>query len=794
MRFLVIAAWPRPRPLDWALCAVLALGLMIALPRLGNAQRISYTIIPSAEYVTWDSDLAIDDDWLAGGRLALRFGPYVELAPFYLTRRGLDLDADRADDVFGVPTAGLSPDVEHIGAKVQANFGHRGLIPFLRLGGGVIRFDPGNGPRRDRVAVSYGGGLRFGLTWLQGEIFAEQLSFRLEPSRLFAPGTPTTGQAPQHNNVSYGAALMVPLSEVDPDAPVEGIRGTSAPLEPFVGRLNYAGGFGLEDQDLFGVRAGIDFSQLFGVRGFYWRGADDGFSETTEISGYGAEAQFNLNAGPGVSPFLIVGGGRIDYGSGFNVPAGGVADDQTAVILGAGATFQLWNRVGLNLAWRDYIMSIDQPIEQAGDPDDLTHNTVLTGGLTIAIGGSSVDLEEERARTQRELREARAQIQRLREQRALRTRADSARWEQLMARLDSLGEDTTVITRDLARDTTPTGVIADATTDSIMQLMQSGTRLVVAPAPIQGEVIFRYGLPPASPRRTTTGRPGDERAAEEQLSLEAIRAVVREEIQADSTRQRQMAVTPPQPTVPAQPPQQPTPPVPPQPQQVQPQPVQPQQMPRTDTTIVQLPEGTLSAREFDARLSEMERRLTERLEALEGRLRAQAAQAPAPTTRQEAVTQRESPGQVQEPSRSLFARLGDFQTRDLRPFVGTTLGDDETQFVLDARANLGPLRPDSPFQLWPEVALTFGNGERSLLALANLQYPVPFLGSGNPFQPYLIGGLGIFSETGVALNTALGANYDIRQGRGSPLYAFLEWQGINLFDYSRLLVGLSVGR
>lgn len=761
MPYGVLAALPRAR------LRMMVAGVVAALlaPLAGGAQQISFTLVPVGEYVTWDNALALEDDWLAGARLSLRFGPFIELSPFYLTRRGLDLDPDRADAVFGVPAASVSPNIEHFGAKLQANFGRQGLIPFLRVGGGIVRLDPETAPRQDRVAVSAGGGLRFGLTWLQGELFAEQLAFRIDPGRVFTTGTPTPGRAPLQRNVVYGAALMVPLSDVDQSVPTPGLRGTTAPIEPFIGRLNYSGDR-LPDQDLFGIRAGIDFSQLVGLRAFYWRGADDNFRETDAVSGYGAEAQFNLNTGPGIAPFLIVGGGRLDYGSSFTGPGGVVPDDQTTLILGGGATFRLWNRLGLNVAVRDYILSIDAPLDATGDPDDLTHNTVISGGLTIAIGGDVVSREELRERREQP---ARVDIQRLHAQ------IDSLRREAAVAerpreRVDTADRQRAVATGD---------VVIDTLSRTLQEEAAGRARLVVAPAPTQGEVIFRYGFPPTEPARDTAAE------AQDRITLDDIRNVVRAELRADTTAVR-VPAAPQQVAPPAQPPTQPIQP----PTQPAPPPARPA-VPQADTAARQVPAGTLGAEEFVQRLAAFERRITQRLEALEERLRLEARAAQAP---RETPTQRESPGAVQEPSRSLFARLADFQSEDLRPFIGTTL-TDETQFVVSARADLGPLTPESAFRLWPEIAFSFGSGERSLLALANLQYPFPAFGGGGAFQPYVVGGLGIFSETAVALNTAIGANYDLRSGRGgSPLYAFLELQGLNLFDYSRVLIGLSMNR
>ena len=94
----------------------------------------------------------------------------------------------------------------------------------------------------------------------------------------------------------------------------------------------------------------------------------------------------------------------------------------------------------------------------------------------------------------------------------------------------------------------------------------------------------------------------------------------------------------------------------------------------------------------------------------------------------------------------------------------------------------------------PEVAIEFGNGDRSLLALVNLQYAPFGFGPANSIRPYLIGGLGLFSETLVAANTGIGVSYDVQRGRGVPFLVFGEYQGLNLFQYERLLFGFSLTR
>jgi hypothetical protein len=88
-----------------------------------------------------------------------------------------------------------------------------------------------------------------------------------------------------------------------------------------------------------------------------------------------------------VSPYLIVGAGQIDFGNDFRDSLGQARRDLTSFILGGGASLRLTDRVRLNGAIRDYIMTTDESLDDVASTGDLTHNTMLTAGLTISFGG-----------------------------------------------------------------------------------------------------------------------------------------------------------------------------------------------------------------------------------------------------------------------------------------------------------------------------------------------------------------------------------------------------------------------
>jgi hypothetical protein len=141
-----------------------------------------------------------------------------------------------------------------------------------------------------------------------------------------------------------------------------------------------------------GVRTGIDFGPLVGLRAFYWRGINDGFNRTQGVQGYGGEAQFALNAGPGVNPFLIAGAGQVDFLPSYGRTAEGGAAivrpaDQTALIVGGGVKIPVGQRLKLTGAARNWLAAAGGRTQDAATTGQLRSNWQYSVGLSFGIGG-----------------------------------------------------------------------------------------------------------------------------------------------------------------------------------------------------------------------------------------------------------------------------------------------------------------------------------------------------------------------------------------------------------------------
>lgn len=386
--------------------AALALGagiLPAMLPAGAGAQDLRYSLTPTAEQVSWDNALGLDNTLLYGGRLGFVYGRRVELQGFYLTNQGADAkvrDLYSRLNVSNPPqNAGLG--VRNYGAAFVYNFALGGFTPFLRAGGSVLRFEPDGGRRSDRVAFNYGGGLRFGKPGgLRFNVFAEDLRFRIDRTLLLAlPAGATPPVDVDANklrsNLTYGAGLSVPLgggAATYDDTPQYQLGNVALPVEAFAGQHNFASSSGLPRQYVAGVRTGIDFGPLVGLRAYYWRGVNDNFNRQQGVQSYGGEAQFALNAGPGINPFLIGGAGQINFLDSYDggrpggIPVPRPAD-QTALILGGGVKIPIGTRFQLTGAARNYLAARGGTTQNVAEASQLRSNWQYSAGLSFGLGG-----------------------------------------------------------------------------------------------------------------------------------------------------------------------------------------------------------------------------------------------------------------------------------------------------------------------------------------------------------------------------------------------------------------------
>lgn len=400
-------------------CGVLAVALGLSLMTNGAANALphglSISAAPTVDYIMWDDDLGLEDVALYGGRLSLNFGRLVALQGHYFTNDNVDTDlrSIRYDGNEIAFDRDQELRVNRYGGDLMLSLGFgQAFVPFIKVGGGIMQFRPDEGNKFDVIALNAGGGIRFAfLDRLQAQVHVEDVMFRLD-RRHFIPaasdvldGLPVDPDRDDiRHNLTFGGGLIFNLGGHSPDQESDldrairsrydgGLFGASWPVEFYVGQVKFDPKAGLEDQAHAGVRTGLNFGQLVGLRGYYWRGIADDFGRFEDVQSYGGEAQFNLNSGQGAIPYLLLGAGQLDFLSDYRDESGNERADRTMLIAGGGLGFTLGRHFRVNAAVRDYIFT-ESESSQLAEPEELLHNWSYSAGLTFLFGGRRADRGE----------------------------------------------------------------------------------------------------------------------------------------------------------------------------------------------------------------------------------------------------------------------------------------------------------------------------------------------------------------------------------------------------------------
>jgi hypothetical protein len=192
------------------------------------------------------------------------------------------------------------------------------------------------------------------------------------------------------------------------------------------------------------------------------------FDATSRLRGYGGEAQFNLNSAPGLAPFIVLGGGRMDFMDGFREEQfDATPDDQNFLVAGGGVGIRLTDNFRLNLAARDHMFS-EVDLENLAQPDQLQHNWMFSAGVAYAVGRSAPD-----TRTMPQPVRAPAE-------------ADQPARDDTEQRASATDNRDASAESGMTRETTTTDSSALATATSSDRILQ-------IPVPERGELYVRYG-------------------------------------------------------------------------------------------------------------------------------------------------------------------------------------------------------------------------------------------------------------------------------------------------------------
>lgn len=730
------------------LLVLLCLGGPIAFGTPAGAQDITYTVMPTYNRIFWDDSAGVDDTDQLGANLAVGFGRFISLQGYYLTA-----ETDRFLDPLGLDDdledfATQPIDLRSYGAEVMVNLSDGGWVPFLVGGGGLLDFQPDSGSSARRVNLRYGGGLRGTLSDLvTAEVSVQRSRYVSELPLLGTDGVsnPASEERTFHNTelraglgIKLGGGYGPRSAAVDRDVSRfwdDPLGGLAFPIEPIAGLQTFDNATPLEDQELIGVRSGLDFGRFIGLRGFYWKGVHNGFDAFSDVQSYGGEAQFSLGAGAGLSPHLLLGVGQLDFESSYgqedyDEPLGFEAQDRTALIVGGGANLGLGENLNLSVQARDYVVAASgfegssDPVDEVSSEDDLLHNWQFVAGLNLRIGGGGglrVDriegaLDEREARIaelERELQEAREE--RELERRTADRTADrtSDRDEQDMER---------------NRDRMDPETMRRMTFDSVaFRPENEGT--ITLPAPTVGELYVRFG-PGTSPLASADG---DGNGSDQSGAAPAgARTVTPQDL---------------------------------------------------ETLRAEILEETATKDDIDA-LRDL---LLAQGDRAPVRVEVEPGQRRVGDTTEVDATERRIDVDVMTPVERV-------RSRPARVYA--SYAADPDQLVLGATSDYRTLDGAPNLHLMPEFAVGFGEADPSFLFAGNLEYrPVVLQQDTWALEPFAGGGAGLLlgNDTQAVVNLMYGTELDLEDALSGSRF-FVAHQGIDFFNQNRLLLGLVIQR
>ncbi|TXD65094.1 hypothetical protein [Polaribacter glomeratus] len=382
-----------------------------------QVKDISFTLSPAAEYTWWDNKAGFEDNLFVGGKLGFGFGEFVELRAIYL--QSLDLKTNFKDfGIAGYDDALFNSQnvtVTRWGGEFKANFGTKGIRPYLTLGAGVQNINPENSGDFEQVYGSLGLGTKFKLSdRIVFSLEAKNTTYRFNSGmHLLSDGNKTdfgvtdadfenerlTNWSLQGSLQFYlGGRRPGILSELD-EAYLQrfkgGFKGLQWVIEPGLAYTDFDSSSLFRDTYWLGGFAGLDLNEYIGIRAFYFQATQNENISTDfdKMAMYGGEFRARLNDGNGVTPFLILGGGYLSPGSDYMPMAN--ADGSFSVLEGGefatgglGLNIPLGKHVLISGGARAMITS-GENVADIVNTDDIQTHIFYNAGLKFTLGAKS---------------------------------------------------------------------------------------------------------------------------------------------------------------------------------------------------------------------------------------------------------------------------------------------------------------------------------------------------------------------------------------------------------------------
>ncbi len=401
---------------------LLLITLLLALmggKAASQVRDITFTVSPVAEYTWWNENLSLENNSWMGFKAGFGFGPLFELRGFYQRANNVENQhfMPTVESILPAAATGQS-DLIRYGGEMRVNLAHGGfLAPYITLGGGVQQMDhllpPALGDlesltiEEEQLFGTLGVGTKFHLSDRVALSLEARNSFfgMNDNSPLLTAAYRENGEEGRLHNWSAAATLDFYLGGSNPDKGsvaeayqhllADGFRGLKFVLEPAAAYVNFHDESPLYNHYLLGLNAGIDFTSLVGIRGFYYRSTEEAnkmsLSLGDQLSLYGANLIARLNQPRGVNPYLLLGAGYMKVADDYTVRLGfAPAESQAFAFGGVGLEIPLSRYVAL-FGTASAMLTSESGVEAVdlNHPSQVKTSMLYNAGLRFNLGRSA---------------------------------------------------------------------------------------------------------------------------------------------------------------------------------------------------------------------------------------------------------------------------------------------------------------------------------------------------------------------------------------------------------------------
>lgn len=392
--------------------SVLAALALITPQRLqAQVSDVSVIVSPTAGYTFWNNQLNVGNSAFYGARVGFGFGPILELRANY--ERSFDLKGKlqgarwNVANEFATKLENSAITYERMGGDLKLNLWNNArLTPYVIGGAGVLKFhyddvvQAGHRVHEEQLYGNVGAGLKINIV--------PRVAFTLEARNVFfnaAPGSQYVAAGTDNTLQNWSAlasldfylggapAAKDEVSRAYRQTFSGGFRGLRFVAEPSAAYLNFRDNSSFGDTWMLGLSAGVDFSTLVGVRGFYYRATDTPDALSTKLNGglsiYGANLLTRLNVPRGVTPYLSLGAGYLNVDDKYSNKDARFANAKSGwfALGGGGLEVPLHRVVSAFGSAEAMLMEQENPkLTEAVNPSSIKVNWMYRLGLRFNLG------------------------------------------------------------------------------------------------------------------------------------------------------------------------------------------------------------------------------------------------------------------------------------------------------------------------------------------------------------------------------------------------------------------------